>query len=179
MAASANVCARQLPCWRMLCRVTARYGAGTGGLVSPGASSQVTGLVPPHLPQLTERMDLLLECLERLQSRLQSQPSVRGDAAHLREQIRENSLALGELEKLGVALETIQAQGSELLASMQAANSDAAARGTARRGRRSPTGGCACTAAHLRTRGIPAGPRPCSGLCRDAGSLTAPRGALG
>uniref|UniRef100_A0A8B9SY49 Microtubule-actin cross-linking factor 1 n=1 Tax=Anas platyrhynchos TaxID=8839 RepID=A0A8B9SY49_ANAPL len=62
------------------------------------------------------RMDLLLECLERLQSRLQSQPSVRGDTAHLREQIRENSLALGELEKLGVALETVQAQGAELLA---------------------------------------------------------------
>ncbi|XP_009469989.1 PREDICTED: dystonin-like [Nipponia nippon] len=92
----------------------------------------------PRYSQLTERMDLLLECLERLgsrpprgrlQSRLQSQPSVRGDAAHLREQIRENSLALGELEKLGVALETVQVQGSELLASMQAANSDAAARG--------------------------------------------------
>ncbi|XP_072707816.1 microtubule-actin cross-linking factor 1, isoforms 6/7-like isoform X2 [Ciconia boyciana] len=83
----------------------------------------------PRYSQLTERMDLLLECLERLQSRLQSQPSVRGDAAYLREQIRENSLALGELEKLGVALETVQAQGSELLASMQAANSNAAARG--------------------------------------------------
>ncbi|XP_071890276.1 microtubule-actin cross-linking factor 1, isoforms 6/7 isoform X2 [Anas platyrhynchos] len=83
----------------------------------------------PRYSQLTERMDLLLECLERLQSRLQSQPSVRGDTAHLREQIRENSLALGELEKLGVALETVQAQGAELLASMQAANSDAAARG--------------------------------------------------
>uniref|UniRef100_A0A8C3MBJ1 Uncharacterized protein n=1 Tax=Geospiza parvula TaxID=87175 RepID=A0A8C3MBJ1_GEOPR len=67
-------------------------------------------------PQLSERMDLLLECLERLQSRLQSQPPVRGDAAHLREQIRENSLALGELEKLGVALEGIRAQGEELLA---------------------------------------------------------------
>uniref|UniRef100_A0A8B9VN13 Uncharacterized protein n=1 Tax=Anas zonorhyncha TaxID=75864 RepID=A0A8B9VN13_9AVES len=80
----------------------------------------------PRYSQLTERMDLLLECLERLQSRLQSQPSVRGDTAHLREQIRENSLALGELEKLGVALETVQAQGAELLASMQAANSDAA-----------------------------------------------------
>uniref|UniRef100_A0A8C5J468 Uncharacterized protein n=1 Tax=Junco hyemalis TaxID=40217 RepID=A0A8C5J468_JUNHY len=71
-------------------------------------------------PQLSERMDLLLECLERLQSRLQSQPPVRGDAAHLREQIRENSLALGELEKLGVALEGIRAQGEELLATMQA-----------------------------------------------------------
>lgn len=84
----------------------------------------------PVLPQLTERMDLLLECLERLRSRLQSQPAVRGDAAHLRERIRENSLALGELEKLGVALDAVQAQGSELLATMQAANSDTADEGT-------------------------------------------------
>ncbi|XP_025944139.1 microtubule-actin cross-linking factor 1, isoforms 1/2/3/5-like isoform X1 [Apteryx rowi] len=82
----------------------------------------------PRYSQLTERMDLLLECLERLQSRLQTPLPVRGDAAHLREQIRENSLALAELEKLGVALESVQAQGTELLASMQAANSDAAAR---------------------------------------------------
>ncbi|XP_064559303.1 plectin [Zonotrichia leucophrys gambelii] len=83
----------------------------------------------PRYSQLSERMDLLLECLERLQSRLQSQPPVRGDAAHLREQIRENSLALGELEKLGVALEGIRAQGEELLATMQAVSSDAADRG--------------------------------------------------
>ncbi|XP_063255509.1 microtubule-actin cross-linking factor 1, isoforms 6/7-like [Prinia subflava] len=83
----------------------------------------------PRYSQLSERMDLLLECLERLQSRLQSQPPVRGDAAHLREQIRENSLALGELEKLGVALEGVRAQGEELLATMQAVSSDAAARG--------------------------------------------------
>ncbi|XP_059706904.1 plectin [Haemorhous mexicanus] len=83
----------------------------------------------PRYSQLSERMDLMLECLERLQSRLQSQPPVRGDAAHLREQIRENSLALGELEKLGVALEGIRAQGEELLATMQAVSSDAADRG--------------------------------------------------
>ncbi|KAM6375942.1 microtubule-actin cross-linking factor 1, isoforms 6/7-like [Alca torda] len=114
----------------------------------------------PRYSQLTERMDLLLECLEQLQSRLQSQPPVRGDTDHLREQIRENSLALGELEKLGVALEGVRAQGGELLASMPAANSDAAARGTDR-------------AARPRARCVPAG------LCRGAGSLSAPRGAPG
>uniref|UniRef100_A0A8C3JCT1 Uncharacterized protein n=1 Tax=Calidris pygmaea TaxID=425635 RepID=A0A8C3JCT1_9CHAR len=85
------------------------------------------GRVRQRLRQaLTERMELLRECLERLQSRVQGQPALRGDAAHLREQIRENGLALGELEKLGVALETVRAQGSELLASMQEANSHAA-----------------------------------------------------
>lgn len=140
---SVSVCARRPLCWRTRCRATARYGRH-GGWVPP-SFPPVTGLVPLHLSQLTERMDLLLECLERLQSRLQSQPSVRGDTAHLREQIRENSLALGELEKLGVALETVQAQGAELLASMQAANSDAAARG-AGRGCGSSTSPCGCKA---------------------------------
>lgn len=154
---SASACGRRRLCWRTPCRATARYGHGTGGLGSPGAPHRVTG---PVSPQLTERMDLLLECLERLQSRLQSQPPVRGDADHLREQIRENSLALGELEKLGVALESVRAQGGELLASMQAANSDAAARGTD-------------TAVRPRARSVPAGP------CRGAGSPSAPRGAPG
>ncbi|XP_075271448.1 LOW QUALITY PROTEIN: plectin [Opisthocomus hoazin] len=83
----------------------------------------------PRYSQLSERVELLRECLERLQGRVQGQPAARGDAAHLREQIRENGLALGELEKLGVALESVRAQGEELLAAMQAAGSDAAARG--------------------------------------------------
>ncbi|XP_065256180.1 microtubule-actin cross-linking factor 1, isoforms 6/7-like [Emys orbicularis] len=82
----------------------------------------------PRYSQLTERMDFLLESLERLQGRVQNPPAVRGDAAHLREQICENSLALGELEKLGVALETVRSQGAELLASMQMAHANAAAK---------------------------------------------------
>ncbi|XP_059579590.1 microtubule-actin cross-linking factor 1, isoforms 6/7 isoform X2 [Alligator mississippiensis] len=81
----------------------------------------------PRYSQLTERMDLLRECLERLQSRVQDPPTARGDATHLREQLRENSLALGELEKLGAALETVRVQGAELLAGMQAAQPNAAA----------------------------------------------------
>ncbi|XP_054023519.1 plectin [Dryobates pubescens] len=94
-----------------------------------GQAAAVLDDALPRYSQLTERMDLLLESLERLQSRLQCQPGAHGDAAYLREQLRENSLALGELEKLGVALDTIQAQGSELLATMQAANAEAAATG--------------------------------------------------
>uniref|UniRef100_A0A8D0EX86 Uncharacterized protein n=1 Tax=Strix occidentalis caurina TaxID=311401 RepID=A0A8D0EX86_STROC len=58
------------------------------------------GRIRDHARQLTERMDLLLECLERLQGRLQSRPSVRGDATHLRELIRENSLALANSDAL-------------------------------------------------------------------------------
>lgn len=140
----------------MPCRDTARYGAGTAPV------GRVPGAVPSShraAPQLSERMDLLLECLERLQSRLQSQPPVRGDAAHLREQIRENSLALGELEKLGVALEGIRAQGEELLATMQAVSSDAAARGIGTEGWAQPGS---------RRSGSLSGP------CVGAGALAAP-----
>ncbi|XP_062987463.1 microtubule-actin cross-linking factor 1, isoforms 6/7-like [Elgaria multicarinata webbii] len=73
----------------------------------------------PRYSQLSERMELMVECLERLQSRMGSPPAVRGDSAWLREQIRENGLRLAELEKLGVALETLRGQGDELLATMQ------------------------------------------------------------
>ncbi|KAH0617296.1 hypothetical protein JD844_015332 [Phrynosoma platyrhinos] len=61
----------------------------------------------------------MVECLERLRGRMQPPPAVRGDAAWLQEQLRENSLQLAELEKLGVALETLRGQGAELLATMQ------------------------------------------------------------
>ncbi|XP_075774303.1 microtubule-actin cross-linking factor 1, isoforms 6/7-like isoform X2 [Pelodiscus sinensis] len=81
----------------------------------------------PRYSQLMERMDLLLESLERLQSRVQDPPVVRGDVAQLREQICENSLVLGELEKLGAALETVRSQGAELLGSVQTAGASAAA----------------------------------------------------
>ncbi|XP_033011905.1 microtubule-actin cross-linking factor 1, isoforms 1/2/3/5-like isoform X2 [Lacerta agilis] len=74
----------------------------------------------PRYSQLSERMELMVESLERLQSRTRDPPAVRGDSAWLREQIRENGLRLAELEKLGVALETLRGQGAELLATMQA-----------------------------------------------------------
>ncbi|KAM6282660.1 microtubule-actin cross-linking factor 1, isoforms 6/7-like [Porphyrio hochstetteri] len=98
-----------------------RYSQVTAPAPAPARHSGSPGADPllRRLPQLTERMDLLRE----------ASPAVRGDAGHLRERLRENGLALAELEKLGAALETVQAQGGELLASMEAANSDAAARG--------------------------------------------------
>ncbi|XP_061463251.1 microtubule-actin cross-linking factor 1, isoforms 6/7-like [Rhineura floridana] len=74
----------------------------------------------PRYSQLSERMELMVESLERLQSRMQHPVAMQGDSAWLQEQIRENSLRLAELEKLGVALETLRGQGAELLATLQA-----------------------------------------------------------
>lgn len=82
----------------------------------PGCS-----LLTPPVPglQLSERTELMVECLERLQRSMQDPPAVRGDPAWFREQIRDNSLRLAELEKLGVSLETLRGQGAELLATVQ------------------------------------------------------------
>lgn len=102
-----------------------RSWAGTGG--DTLLTLRVTGAGVS--PQLSERMDVLRECLERLQRRLQSQPGARGDAVQLREQLQDNALALAELEQLGAALATVQAQGEELLGSVREAGCGAAAAG--------------------------------------------------
>ncbi|XP_025031772.1 microtubule-actin cross-linking factor 1 [Python bivittatus] len=69
--------------------------------------------------QLSERMELMAGCLERVQERVRHPPALRGDPIWLQEQLWENSLRLAELEKLGVALETLRGQGAELLATLQ------------------------------------------------------------
>ncbi|KAJ6661546.1 hypothetical protein lerEdw1_014456 [Lerista edwardsae] len=79
----------------------------------------------PRYSQLSERMALMSESLERLQSHAQHPPAARGDAAWVREQLRANSLQLAELEKLGVALETLRGQGAELLATVQTCSGQA------------------------------------------------------
>ncbi|KAJ7338283.1 hypothetical protein JRQ81_011048 [Phrynocephalus forsythii] len=84
---------------------------------------QVAALMEEAIPrysQLSERMELMEECLEQLRGRLERPLAVQGDVAWLRERLRENSLQLGELERLGVALETLRGQGEELLAALPA-----------------------------------------------------------
>ncbi|XP_029443078.1 dystonin-like [Rhinatrema bivittatum] len=83
----------------------------------------------PRFSQLTERMDLMVECIDRLQDRFQNLPAIRGESARIREQIRDNTLVLGELEKLGVSLETIRRQAEELLTNTQAASTEPTAKG--------------------------------------------------
>lgn len=74
--------------------------------------------------QLSERLEVVSEGLERLQSQLQNPPAARGDSAWVREQLRENDFRLAELEKLGMALETLHGQRAELLATLQAGASE-------------------------------------------------------
>ncbi|XP_048338595.1 microtubule-actin cross-linking factor 1, isoforms 1/2/3/5-like isoform X2 [Sphaerodactylus townsendi] len=76
--------------------------------------------VLPRYSQLSERLELIAESLEELRGHLQNPPAGPGDSAWLREQVRENGLRMAELEKLGVALETLRGQGAQLLVTLQA-----------------------------------------------------------
>ncbi|KAM5158164.1 microtubule-actin cross-linking factor 1, isoforms 6/7-like [Mantella aurantiaca] len=72
----------------------------------------------PRYSQISERIDMMSESLERLRDRIQISTSVRGEPSRIREQLQENSQVQAELEKIGVALENISRQGSELTSSL-------------------------------------------------------------
>ncbi|XP_029442769.1 microtubule-actin cross-linking factor 1-like, partial [Rhinatrema bivittatum] len=99
-------------------------------LANEGLSEDEADRLHFEVPKkLTERMDLMVECIDRLQDRFQNLPAIRGESARIREQIRDNTLVLGELEKLGVSLETIRRQAEELLTNTQAASTEPTAKG--------------------------------------------------
>ncbi|KAE8599990.1 hypothetical protein XENTR_v10017421 [Xenopus tropicalis] len=79
----------------------------------------------PRYSQLSERMDLMRDNLERVRERLQNCSAVSGEPSRIREQLRENSLVQAELEKLGMALQNINKQGTELSSSAPSGGSQA------------------------------------------------------
>ncbi|XP_075067641.1 microtubule-actin cross-linking factor 1, isoforms 6/7-like isoform X2 [Mixophyes fleayi] len=74
----------------------------------------------PRYNQINERIEMMCETLDRLRDRMQNCSSVGGEPSRIREQLRENSQVQAELEKLGVALENIGRQGTELVSSLPA-----------------------------------------------------------
>ncbi|KAM4028133.1 microtubule-actin cross-linking factor 1, isoforms 6/7-like isoform 2-T4 [Anomaloglossus baeobatrachus] len=72
----------------------------------------------PRYSQVTERLDMMSDGLERLGDRMQNSASVRGEPSRIREQLRESGQVQAELEKLGMALETISKQAAELISSL-------------------------------------------------------------
>lgn len=61
---------------------------------------------------------MLSDGLERLDERMQSASSVRGEPSRIREQLRENGHVQAELEKLRMALENVSKQAAELVCSL-------------------------------------------------------------
>ncbi|KAL7990202.1 hypothetical protein Chor_010556 [Crotalus horridus] len=85
-------------------------------------AQQATAVLRKALPrysQLSERLELVTRNLERVRDHTRHPPELRGDPIWLQEQLWENSRRLAELEKLGVALETLSGQGAEFQATLQ------------------------------------------------------------
>ncbi|XP_007488769.2 microtubule-actin cross-linking factor 1, isoforms 6/7-like isoform X2 [Monodelphis domestica] len=72
------------------------------------------GQTVPQYTQLSERLARLAEQLEQLARRVENVGTVRADAQRIREQLREQSLLLSELEPVGAALDTARTRAQEL-----------------------------------------------------------------
>ncbi|XP_026577641.1 microtubule-actin cross-linking factor 1-like [Pseudonaja textilis] len=113
----AELCPREAtPLWQRLQVAEDR----NGGLREQ--AQQATATLEEALPrysQLSEGLELVAGSLAWLQDHTRHPLALRGDPVWLQEQLWENSLRLVELEKLGVALETLHGQGVELEATLQ------------------------------------------------------------
>lgn len=81
----------------------------------------------PH--QFHDKIDPMLESLDRIAERLRQPPSISVEVDKIREQIAENKAVSGDLEKLQPLYETLKQRGEEMIARSEGADKDISAKG--------------------------------------------------
>lgn len=85
-------------------------------------------VVPPPR-QFHDKIDPMLESLDRIAERLRQPPSISVEVDKIREQIAENKAVSGDLEKLQPLYETLKQRGEEMIARSEGADKDISAKG--------------------------------------------------
>ena len=84
---------------------------------------------PVSAPQFHDKIDPMMESLERMAERLHQPPSISVEVEKIREQISENKAVTMELEKLQPSFETLKQRGEEMIARSEGADKDVSAKG--------------------------------------------------
>lgn len=80
--------------------------------------------------QFHDKIDPMLESLERIAERLRQPPPISVEVEKIKEQLAENKSVSVELEKLQPSYETLKQRGEEMIARSEGADRDVSAKGT-------------------------------------------------
>ena len=80
-------------------------------------------------PQFHDKIDQILESLERVVERLRQPPSISVEVEKIREQVSENKNVAVDMEKLQPLYETLRQRGEEMIARSQGTDKDISAKG--------------------------------------------------
>lgn len=83
----------------------------------------------PVSHQFHDKIDPMLESLERIAERLRQPPSISVEVDKIREQIAENKSVSMDLEKLQPSYEMLRQRGEEMIARAEGADKDVSAKG--------------------------------------------------
>lgn len=81
------------------------------------------------LHQFHDKIDPMLESLERIAERLRQPPSISVEVDKIKEQIAENRAVSVDLEKLQPSYETLRQRGEEMIGRSEGADKDISAKG--------------------------------------------------
>lgn len=79
--------------------------------------------------QFHDKIEPMLESLERIAERLRQPPSISVEVEKIREQIAENKVVSADLEKLQPSYDTLKQRGEEMIARSAGADKDISAKG--------------------------------------------------